>query len=58
MCAKIVICPEIACYQDLKTCSLARLVHFFAPKCRWGIKEKPLIMIDYQRLSLFYHLIK
>ena len=23
-----------------------------------GIKEKPLIMIDYQQLSLYYHLIK
>ena len=32
------------------------LLPHFAPKCRWGNKEKPLIMIDYQRFSLFYHL--
>ena len=34
------------------------LLPHFAPKCRWGIKEKPPIMIDYQRFSLFYHLCK
>lgn len=32
------------------------LLPHFAPKCRWGIKEKPLITIDYQRFSLFYYL--
>ena len=29
------------------------LLPHFAPKCRWEIKEKPLIMIDYQRFRYF-----